>query len=238
MERRRYSNRSRFTDSYYKKIAREFVEDIDDKLWGGLQSLFMAVKGELSERYDLPRFSLPSPMMLDDSGSSMYGFREILPHAEPFLFHLDESEQTPCYVTDSYCVEPDCTCREVLLSFYSLAPDAKKKPLSLQTEFFVDYRSGVVGLVRQTTSDERMSPPAKLLGLLTSHYEGLMKRCENRHRLVKKIFNATFEKRKPAKRYERSEAGVKVGRNDACPCGSGKKYKKCCMRGKESGKNI
>ena len=22
--------------------------------------------------------------------------------------------------------------------------------------------------------------------------------------------------------------GVKVGRNDPCPCGSGKKYKKCC----------
>ena len=24
-------------------------------------------------------------------------------------------------------------------------------------------------------------------------------------------------------------AAPKVGRNDACPCGSGKKYKKCCM---------
>jgi len=23
---------------------------------------------------------------------------------------------------------------------------------------------------------------------------------------------------------------VKVGRNDPCPCGSGKKYKKCCMK--------
>jgi uncharacterized protein YecA (UPF0149 family) len=23
-------------------------------------------------------------------------------------------------------------------------------------------------------------------------------------------------------------AGEKVGRNDDCPCGSGKKYKKCC----------
>jgi preprotein translocase subunit SecA len=23
-------------------------------------------------------------------------------------------------------------------------------------------------------------------------------------------------------------SGVKVGRNDPCPCGSGKKYKKCC----------
>ena len=24
------------------------------------------------------------------------------------------------------------------------------------------------------------------------------------------------------------EAGTKVGRNEPCPCGSGKKYKKCC----------
>ena len=26
----------------------------------------------------------------------------------------------------------------------------------------------------------------------------------------------------------RNEEGEKVGRNDDCPCGSGKKYKKCC----------
>ncbi|RLE27718.1 SEC-C domain-containing protein, partial [Candidatus Acetothermia bacterium] len=25
---------------------------------------------------------------------------------------------------------------------------------------------------------------------------------------------------------------AKVGRNDPCPCGSGKKYKYCCGRGK------
>jgi preprotein translocase subunit SecA len=24
-------------------------------------------------------------------------------------------------------------------------------------------------------------------------------------------------------------ASPKIGRNDPCPCGSGKKYKKCCM---------
>ncbi|MCP5508583.1 MAG: SEC-C domain-containing protein, partial [Chlamydiales bacterium] len=27
--------------------------------------------------------------------------------------------------------------------------------------------------------------------------------------------------------------GPKVGRNDPCPCGSGKKYKKCCGQGSE-----
>lgn len=40
------------------------------------------------------------------------------------------------------------------------------------------------------------------------------------------------EKRKQIKKdYNRSQIvvkGDKVGRNDPCPCGSGKKYKKCC----------
>jgi uncharacterized protein YecA (UPF0149 family) len=30
--------------------------------------------------------------------------------------------------------------------------------------------------------------------------------------------------------YPRREYRQKVGRNDPCPCGSGKKYKKCCGR--------
>lgn len=33
----------------------------------------------------------------------------------------------------------------------------------------------------------------------------------------------------PIVTYQRS--APKVGRNDACPCGSGKKYKKCCLAG-------
>src|SRR5262245_53498001 len=27
----------------------------------------------------------------------------------------------------------------------------------------------------------------------------------------------------------RTRSAMKVGRNDPCPCGSGKKYKKCCL---------
>ena len=46
----------------------------------------------------------------------------------------------------------------------------------------------------------------------------------------------TEEKREEiAKAYRRSKTVVKepkIGRNDPCPCGSGKKYKKCC------GKNL
>jgi preprotein translocase subunit SecA len=30
---------------------------------------------------------------------------------------------------------------------------------------------------------------------------------------------------------QQRRVGEKVGRNDLCPCGSGKKYKKCCGAG-------
>jgi hypothetical protein len=34
-----------------------------------------------------------------------------------------------------------------------------------------------------------------------------------------------------ARRFEKARrAGVKIGRNDLCLCGSGLKYKKCCLR--------
>ena len=30
----------------------------------------------------------------------------------------------------------------------------------------------------------------------------------------------------------------KIGRNDPCPCGSGKKYKKCCLRKDQAAKQV
>lgn len=47
---------------------------------------------------------------------------------------------------------------------------------------------------------------------------------EDRRKDIKKDFNATKTVVK----------GEKIGRNDPCPCGSGKKYKKCCADKEEA----
>jgi SEC-C motif len=48
---------------------------------------------------------------------------------------------------------------------------------------------------------------------------------------VKDVLNIrTGESRKPSSRKRTRSKHDKVGRNDPCPCGSGKKFKKCCMR--------
>ena len=45
---------------------------------------------------------------------------------------------------------------------------------------------------------------------------------------VRRLFRHFFEQRKQASApYVRDN--LKVGRNDPCPCGSGKKYKRCCL---------
>jgi preprotein translocase subunit SecA len=48
--------------------------------------------------------------------------------------------------------------------------------------------------------------------------------------IAKEKVSAPSPMAQAAKRKEAVAAGNKVGRNDPCPCGSGKKYKKCCGR--------
>lgn len=55
-----------------------------------------------------------------------------------------------------------------------------------------------------------------------SAWEGIL--SEEKRKDIKKDFNAT----------KTIVKGDKVGRNDPCPCGSGKKYKKCCMNNEEA----
>ncbi len=52
-----------------------------------------------------------------------------------------------------------------------------------------------------------------------------------RHEIVHTIYHVGIVKQEKPREKERVPAGDKIGRNDPCPCGSGKKYKKCC--GKE-----
>jgi preprotein translocase subunit SecA len=54
-----------------------------------------------------------------------------------------------------------------------------------------------------------------------------------RHDLVHLIYNANIVKREPSQQTAASKrhaapVNKETGRNDPCPCGSGKKYKKCC----------
>ena len=80
--------------------------------------------------------------------------------------------------------------------------------------------------VPEYSGDSRISEQ-EIMGSLQQAYANLDSLLLQRHMVLKNLFRRTHV------RTESPKANVemgrnKIGRNDPCPCGSGKKYKKCC----------
>jgi len=58
-----------------------------------------------------------------------------------------------------------------------------------------------------------------------AYFDSLMAGIQ--HAIVHTIFKVSIEKKELPARRPSPAPGQKVGRNDPCPCGSGKKYKHC-----------
>jgi preprotein translocase subunit SecA len=59
-----------------------------------------------------------------------------------------------------------------------------------------------------------------------AYFEALLASIQ--HDVVHSIYHVGLAKQAPQKKKEAVPVGKRVGRNDPCPCGSGKKYKHCC----------
>lgn len=120
---------------------------------------------------------------------------------------------------DMYCPDPDCACGEAGVSFLG--------------------EDGDVGMVRVELESGKVKfePKASHESLLQTLWRSFHQRHHGIAHLKQrdiemKKFGAEVLFARPdtvqpvTVRREQS----KVGRNESCPCGSGKKYKKCCLR--------
>lgn len=115
-----------------------------------------------------------------------------------------------------YCLAPGCDCDEAVVDFLELFGDEESAPLG-----------GIRLRVRNGSVVERHVEPAEqpqleaLWSAYTKRHRGL-EHLET-HRTVLLEARQSVLLAKSAKKLQR------VARNDACPCGSGQKYKRCCM---------
>ncbi len=143
---------------------------------------------------------------------------------------------------ESYCASPKCDCRRVFLNvvhdgkflatigygwekpeFYRKWLGAKtdegamvsevKGPILEMGGYSSDYSDALLGLFRECLMTDK-----EYVARLRRHYG---------------MFKAKMRlKGRAQKRAEKDGRSVepKIGRNEACQCGSGKKFKKCCMK--------
>jgi hypothetical protein len=117
------------------------------------------------------------------------------------------------WAIDSYCLAPDCRCREVSVEFSSLKAGKPAGTILVDVDHWRQRRP--------SENDERVRP---LWNRLCA--DGRKKEIARRFREMRRVARAIGREEKGAAPHE---AGVKIGRNDPCPCGSGRKYKRCCL---------
>jgi len=148
----------------------------------------------------------------------MYAYNDILPYADQMLVHIDGME---CLIFDQFCLLPDCTCTDTFLDLKYINKEHSR------LEDFCTLK--VIYAKKEWEFEERSSdtlPLKKIRSLIEQQNPDLYSSLSARHKKLKAIYwNCRAKNFTPA-RQPKSE---KVGRNELCPCGSGKKYKKCCM---------
>ena len=116
---------------------------------------------------------------------------------------------------ENYCDEPGCDCRRVIFNIREWSshkePDVLRElqgpvlnRLSLQSEL----APTLLNMVKEVVLNDR-----RYIERLKEHY-----------RLFKAAVDGVRTTATPESRLK------KIGRNDPCPCGSGRKYKHCCLK--------
>jgi hypothetical protein len=136
----------------------------------------------------------------------------------PLAFLYDGSE---FLVTDQYCTNAKCNCKSVVLSFYRLSDTEKHEP-----EFIIRLR-----LYSLDYKTEQINCDPDQMAVIVKYFldkQGVLEMLRRRYQEMKKDGGKSHMKWAEETEDKAHDSGPKVGRNDPCPCGSGKKYKKCC----------
>lgn len=165
------------------------------------------------------------PWMHEPQGT-LIGFDEAFPDERQDVYVLDGRS---FFALDHHCIEPGCECTDVRVAFLGLddpGPDA-------------EIGSVVYDLVAQRTVVDADERHVDLLTRLWNAYRA-------RHPLPSHLALRTQRMKGVGRELrERGAAGIvaraaRIGRNDPCPCGSGRKYKRCCIDalGNEAGGDV
>ncbi len=152
--------------------------------------------------------------------TAMVGIRDIFPLIDLFEF---EAEGIRYDVLDCHCLNEGCDCREIVLSFFRIPGQPTKARLESSCEARYNLLNG----------DLRPEAPgdATLVAMLTprllAKYPDLNALLKQRYGRVRQLVAEKPHQRTGSKPALTS-GPARCGRNDPCPCGSGKKFKKCC----------
>ncbi len=217
IERRFEPRKARSRESI--SFGRAFAAELTAVQWTWLYDRLRSYKQFLTERADLDTLRFELPDEVRSGKSSLLAYGDVFPWAAPLTCQCG---QAAWIADDEYCIRPGCTCTEAVLSFLLLPPvaGALERPVRPNLIVRFDYERGTYETLERSPS----APGAPdLVGALRASHPGLQDTLRRRRGQLQRL-----GRRLRAAPAPPPPPPAKVGRNDPCPCGSGKKFKKCC----------
>lgn len=223
-----YDEKFQYTQKAYVKegnaihIPQLIADGLTAEDWKSLRNEHHRRKFEHIEYLDIDEIDHEFEDVQHDDITLMFWYADVFPLSK-FLVELNGKEYE---VFDNYCKNPACLCTKVSLNILATKErDDEEMPIGVGT-YHYDYkaRKVVVGKESQTIV-------SSIIKELPRRYGNMDKLFENRHQNVKKLYTKS---RKAYDEASQVRTSMKISRNQLCPCGSGKKYKRCCMKKDEA----
>ena len=197
-----------------------------------LREWFLAVK--LASIQTTPTSEIDITDLPDADDGRMIGFVDVFPCGLALNF---TSNNEAWAVDEQYCAQPGCHCQETVLSFLKLMDASGRKITVIQDtpSLRYNYRSEAAKpVVRGPAGSPSLDG---LLAALKRAHASMNPQLECRHLIMQTLYARHYLARSRSRlqslqsqsTHPRSPVSHTIGRNEPCPCGSGRKYKHCCL---------
>jgi len=204
------------------QLGERLAAKVSPEEWESLREFFFAFKAHAIETMDVRTETVPFEFQKIESDGLLVPYSECFPFRPSIVVTWQGSTYA---VEDHYCVGGDCRCTGVVVCLIPL--NGETKDVKPACALKVNY------LRQQWEDDDTGRPPEglahDLAAALEAQHPDILQCLRQRHERLRLLYRASRAalwfnpERLPAR------SATKPGRNDPCPCGSGKKYKKCCL---------
>jgi SEC-C motif len=213
-------------DEIFRKRASPEILAFADRLLAAMDSadfelmskLHFALKNQICEEAKPSEIDALFDIEAVERSSALQAYNDVLPFGDAFRVNVGDTDYL---ALDQYCVKPGCRCTQTHLNLFPIKGEGRS----------VDSTGAVIVDYAAVSWDPIASEPlpcdvAEYRRIMERSSPDFYKSLRARHKKMRAIYAHCREREIQALRRRRIGA---VGRNDPCPCGSGKKYKKCCM---------
>jgi len=201
------------------KFANILISNMDGADFRFLWEGYFAYKNKMTEEATTDSIEAHFDYQEVEKDGLMSAYNDVLPYGDQLLVNINGKN---CIIFDQYCLLPMCPCTDANLTVFSAGEyDDPGEELYFVT---LDYRKRKWGMLEGRT---KSVDTKTVRSAIEEQIPDIYNRFLNRHIKLKGIYSHC--KKKYFAHTQQTHL-PKASRNDPCPCGSGKKYKNCCLR--------